>query len=220
MGAALRNPKFWIFGLCLLPLLRLVVLGESGGLGANPIEFITRSIGTWTLVGLLLTLSVTPLRRLSGRADLIRYRRMLGLFTFFYAGLHFVTYVWLDQFFDPAAIARDIIKRPFITVGFAAFVLLIPLALTSTHAMMRRLGRRWQLLHRLIYLIALLGVIHFLWLVKKDLTEPLIYAAVLALLLIVRLPWGVTLLQSARRRFTPARFQVGKTVGNGAESRN
>jgi sulfoxide reductase heme-binding subunit YedZ len=213
MGAALRNPKFWIFGICLLPLLRLIVLGGSGGLGANPIEFITRSTGTWPLVGLLLTLSVTPLRRLTGRADLIRYRRMLGLFTFFYACLHFVTYVWLDQFFDPAAIARDIIKRPFITVGFAAFVLLIPLALTSTHAMMRRLGRRWQLLHRLIYLIALLGVIHFLWLVKKDLTEPLIYAAVLALLLIVRLPWGVALLQSARSRFAPARFQVGKTVG-------
>jgi sulfoxide reductase heme-binding subunit YedZ len=220
MGAALRNPKFWIFGICLLPLLRLLVLGESGGLGANPIEFITRSTGTWTLVGLLLTLSVTPLRRLTGRADLIRYRRMLGLFAFFYAGLHFVTYLWLDQFFDPAAIARDIVKRPFITVGFAAFVLLIPLALTSTHAMMRRLGRRWQQLHRLIYLIALLGVIHFLWLVKKDLTEPLIYAAVLALLLGARLPGGGTLLQTARSRFTPARIQVGQTVGNGSERRN
>jgi len=220
MGTALRNPKIWIFGICLLPLLRLLVLGEGGGLGANPIEFITRYTGTWTLAGLLLTLSVTPLRRLTGRADFIRYRRMLGLFTFFYACLHFVTYLWLDQFFDPAAIARDIIKRPFITVGFTAFVLLIPLALTSTHAMMRRLGRRWQLLHRLIYLIALLGVIHFLWLVKKDLTEPLIYAAVLALLLIVRLPWGATLLQTARSRFASARFQVGKTVGNGAGRRN
>jgi sulfoxide reductase heme-binding subunit YedZ len=220
MGAALRNPKFWIFGICLLPLLRLVFLGGSGGLGANPIEFITRSTGTWTLVGLLLTLSITPLRRLSGRADLIRYRRMLGLFTFFYAGLHFVTYIWLDQFFDPAAIVKDIIKRPFITVGFSAFVLLIPLAVTSTQAMMRRLGRRWQLLHRLIYLIALLGVIHFLWLVKKDITEPLIYAAVLALLLIVRLPWAGALLQTARNRFAPAGFQVGKTAGNGAGRRN
>jgi len=217
MDAALRNPKFWIFGICLLPLLRLLVLGGNDGLGANPIEFITRSTGTWALVGLLLILSVTPLRRLTGRADLIRYRRMLGLFTFFYASLHFVTYIWLDQFFDPAAIVRDIIKRPFITVGFAAFVLLIPLALTSTHAMMRRLGRRWQLLHRLIYLIAPLGVIHFLWLVKKDLTEPLIYAAVLALLLIVRLPWGVTLLQTARSRFAPARFQVGKRWGTTPE---
>jgi len=144
MTAALRNPKIWIFGICLLPLLRLIVLGGSGGLGANPIEFITHSTGTWILVGLMVTLSVTPLRRLTGRAELIRYRRMLGLFTFFYACLHFITYVWLDQFFDPAAIAKDIIKRPFITVGFSAFVLLVPLAATSTHAMMRRLGRHWR----------------------------------------------------------------------------
>jgi len=164
----------------------------------------------------MVTLSVTPLRRLTGRADLIRYRRMLGLFTFFYAGLHFVTYIWLDQFFDPAAIAKDIIKRPFITVGFSAFVLLVPLALTSTQAMMRRLGRRWQLLHRLIYLIALLGVIHFLWLVKKDMTEPLIYAAALALLLVMRLPWGVALLQTARNRFVQGRYQDGKVEGRRA----
>lgn len=218
MGAVLRNPKVWIALVCLLPLVRLIALGGSGGLGANPIEFITRSTGTWTLVGLMVTLSVTPLRRLTGRADLVRYRRMLGLFTFFYAGLHFVTYIWLDQFFDPAAIAKDIIKRPFITVGFSAFVLLIPLAATSTHAMMRRLGRRWQQLHRLVYLIALLGVIHYLWLVKKDLTEPLIYGAVLALLLVMRLPWGVTLLQAARNRFVPARYQVGKVGARGAGS--
>ena len=171
MTAALRNPKIWIFGICLLPLVRLIVLGASGGLGANPIEFITHSTGTWTLIGLMVTLSVTPLRRLTGRTDLIRYRRMLGLFTFFYACLHFITYIWLDQFFDPAAIAKDIIKRPFITVGFTAFVLLIPLAATSTHAMMRRLGRRWQQLHRLIYPVAMLGVIHYVWLVKKDLTR-------------------------------------------------
>lgn len=205
MRAALRNPKFWLGLLCVLPLLRLLALGATGGLGANPIEFITRSTGTWTLVGLLVTLSVTPLRRLSGRADLVRFRRMLGLFTFFYACLHFVTYIWLDQFFDPAAIARDIVKRPFITVGFAAFVLLIPLAVTSTHAMMHRLGRRWQQLHRLIYPIAMLGVTHFLWLVKKDLTEPLIFGAVLALLLVLRLPWGVSLLRSARGRFVSAK---------------
>lgn len=206
MAAALRNPKVWIFGICLFPLARLIVLGGSGGLGANPIEFITHSTGTWTLVGLMVTLSVTPLRRLTGCTELIRSRRMLGLFTFFYACLHFVTYVWLDQFFDPAAIARDIIKRPFITIGFAAFVLLIPLAVTSTHAMMRRLGRRWQQLHRLVYLVAMLGVVHYVWLVKKDLTQPLIYGAVLALLLIMRLPWGVMILQSARSRFVPARF--------------
>ncbi|MGA9163231.1 MAG: protein-methionine-sulfoxide reductase heme-binding subunit MsrQ [Thiobacillus sp.] len=204
MGAVLRNPKFWVFGICLLPLARLIYLGGSGGLGANPIEFITHSTGTWTLVGLMVTLSVTPLRRLSGRADLIRYRRMLGLFSFFYACLHFVTYVWLDQFFDPAAIARDIMKRPFITAGFAAFVLLVPLAVTSSHAMMRRLGRRWQQLHRLVYVIALLGVIHYLWLVKKDMTEPLIYGGVLVLLLVIRLPWGVNLLQAVRTRFALA----------------
>jgi len=205
MGAVLRNPKVWIALLCLLPLVRLIVLGVGGGLGANPIEFITRSTGTWALVGLLVTLSVTPLRRLTGRSDLVRYRRMLGLFTFFYASLHFVTYIWLDQFFDPAAIARDIVKRPFITVGFTAFVLLIPLALTSTQAMMRRLGRRWQLLHRLIYFIAVLGIIHYLWLVKKDLTDPLIYGGILVLLLAVRLPWGVALLQATRDRWVPAR---------------
>ena len=204
MAAILRNPKLWIFGVCLLPLLRLIYLGGSGGLGANPIEFITRSTGTWTLVGLMVTLSVTPLRRLSGRAELIRFRRMLGLFTFFYACLHFVTYIWLDQFFDPAAITKDIIKRPFITVGLAAFMLLIPLAVTSSRAMMRRLGRRWQQLHRLVYAIAILGVVHYLWLVKKDLTEPLIYGAVLALLLLMRLPWGVSLLLAARSRLAPA----------------
>lgn len=205
MGAVLRNPKLWVFGLCLLPLVRLIVLGGSGGLGANPIEFITRSTGTWTLVGLLITLSVTPLRRLTGRAELIRYRRMLGLFSFFYASLHFVTYIWLDQFFDPAAIARDIVKRPFITVGFATFVLLIPLAATSTHAMMRRLGRRWQQLHRLVYPIALLAVIHYLWLVKKDLTTPLVYGAVALVLLALRLRWGVSLLQTVRSHFVAAR---------------
>jgi sulfoxide reductase heme-binding subunit YedZ len=204
MGAVLRNPKVWIVLLCLLPLVRLIVLGVGGGLGANPIEFITHSTGTWTLVGLLVILSVTPLRQLTGRADLVRYRRMLGLFTFFYACLHFVTYLWLDQFFDPAAIARDIVKRPFITVGFTAFVLLIPLAATSTHAMMRRLGRRWQLLHRLIYLIAVLGIIHYLWLVKKDLTDPLVYGGVLVLLLGLRLPLGVALLRAIRGRWVPA----------------
>lgn len=212
MATALRNPKFWIFGICLLPLVRLIVLGGSGGLGANPIEFVTHSTGTWTLVGLMLTLSVTPLRRLTGRTDLIRYRRMLGLFTFFYACLHFITYIWLDQFFDPAAITKDIVKRPFITIGFAAFVLLIPLAATSTHAMMRRLGRRWQQLHRLVYFVAMLGVIHYVWLVKKDLTQPLIYGAVLVLLLTMRLPWGVMLLQTVRSRFVPSRSRAVDTM--------
>ncbi|MBC2729556.1 protein-methionine-sulfoxide reductase heme-binding subunit MsrQ [Thiobacillus sp.] len=205
MGAILRNPKFWLFAVCLLPLARLFVLGFAGELGANPIEFITHSTGTWTLVGLLVTLSVTPLRRLTGRADLIRYRRMLGLFAFFYAVLHFMTYLWLDQFFDLAGIAKDIVKRPFVTVGFAAFVLLIPLAATSTRAMMRRLGRRWQPLHRLVYLIAFLGVIHYVWLVKKDLTQPLIFGAVLVLLLAMRLPWSRSVLHAVRNRLAVAR---------------
>jgi sulfoxide reductase heme-binding subunit YedZ len=205
MGAVLRNPKLWLFAACLLPLVRLAILGASGGLGANPIEFITHSTGTWTLVGLLVTLSVTPLRRLTGRAGLIRYRRMLGLFAFFYACLHFITYIWLDQFFDLAGIGKDIVKRPFITVGFAAFVLLIPLAATSNHAMMRRLGRHWQQLHRLIYPIAVLGVIHYVWLVKKDVTQPLLFGAVLALLLAMRLPWGLSVLHAVRGRLAPAR---------------
>lgn len=219
MGAVLRNPKSWLFAVCLLPLARLIVLGACGGLGANPIEFITHSTGTWTLVGLLATLSVTPLRQLTGRADLIRYRRMLGLFAFFYASLHFVTYIWLDQFFDLAHVGKDIVKRPFITVGFAAFVLLIPLAATSNHAMMRRLGRRWQQLHRLIYPAAVLGVVHYFWLVKKDVTQPLIFGGVLAVLLAVRLPWGLSVLRAASRRLAPGRvLRAGPARGGGARS--
>jgi methionine sulfoxide reductase heme-binding subunit len=202
--AVLRNPKTWVYWICLLPLMRLIVFGLSGGLGANPIEFITRSTGNWTLVGLMVTLSITPLRRLTGHSGLIRYRRMLGLFTFFYACLHGITYFWLDQFFD-LAIGQDIIKRPFITIGFTAFLLLVPLAVTSTPSMMRRMGRRWQQLHRLIYAVATLGVIHYLWLVKKDLTEPVVFGCVLFVLLVMRLPWGVALLQEARSRLIPAR---------------
>jgi sulfoxide reductase heme-binding subunit YedZ len=189
--AWLQSGKFWLFVVCLIPLARLVGLGFTGGLGANPIEFITRSTGTWALVGLMLTLAVTPLRRLSGWNQLVRYRRMLGVFSFFYAALHFVTYVWLDQFFDVSAILRDIVKRPFITLGFAAFLLLIPLAVTSTDAMLRRLKRNWGRLHKLVYPIAVLGVLHFVWLVKRDLSEPLVYAAVLAILLGLRVPWVV-----------------------------
>lgn len=179
--------KAGIFLLCLLPLGRLAWLGFHGGLGANPIEFVTHSTGTWTLNFLLITLAVTPARRLFDWAAPQRYRRMLGLYAFFYAVLHFLTYLWLDQFFDWHAILKDIAKRPFITVGFSAFVLLLPLAATSTNAMMRRLGRRWRQLHRLVYAIAALGIVHYLWLVKKDLTQPLLYAAVLALLLGLRL---------------------------------
>lgn len=187
-----HRQMFWgkaaVWLLCLAPLSRLAYLGLSGGLGANPIEFITHSTGTWTLVGLLATLAITPLRSLSGLGWLIRFRRLFGLFAFFYACLHFTTYIWLDQFFDPASIARDIIKRPFITVGFAAFMLLIPLAATSNQRMMKKLGRNWQRLHRLVYVIAGLGVVHYWWLVKKDISQPLIYACVLAILLAMRLP--------------------------------
>lgn len=205
MPARLRRPGFWIALACLLPLLRLVGLGAGGGLGANPIEFVTHSTGTWTLVGLLVTLSFTPLRRLTGVTALIRYRRMLGLFSFFYACLHVLAYLWLDQAFDLAAIARDVVKRPFITAGFGAFLLLVPLAATSNHAMMRRLGRRWQSLHRLIYAAVSLGVLHYLWLVKQDITAPLIYGGVLVLLLVLRLPWGGALLRAAHDRFVAAR---------------
>lgn len=180
--------KVLLWLLCLAPLARLVFLGLTGELGANPIEFITHSTGTWTLVGLLTTLSITPLRKLGAPSWLLRFRRPLGLFAFFYACLHFTTYIWLDQFFDPASIVKDVVKRPFITVGFAAFVLLIPLAATSNHFMMKKLGRNWQRLHRLVYLIASLGVVHYWWLVKKDITQPLIYACVLAVLLAMRLP--------------------------------
>lgn len=179
--------KAFLFLACLYPLLRLVWFAYSDQLGANPIELITRSLGTWTLVFLLITLSITPLRRLSGWSWLIKLRRMAGLYAFFYALLHFITYIWLDQFFDLASIYKDVIKRPFITIGFAAFIMLIPLALTSTNAMMKKLGgRRWQMLHRLVYPIAIFAVLHYWWLVKKDITQPLIYAAILALLLAYR----------------------------------
>lgn len=179
--------KAFMFLACLYPLLRLVWFAYSDQLGANPIELITRSLGTWTLVFLLITLSITPLRRLSGWSWLIKLRRMAGLYAFFYALLHFITYIWLDQFFDLASIYKDVIKRPFITIGFAAFIMLIPLALTSTNAMMKKLGgKRWQMLHRLVYPIAIFAVLHYWWLVKKDITQPLIYAAILALLLAYR----------------------------------
>jgi len=185
--------KVVVFILCLIPMVRLGWNAYVDNLGANPIEVIQRSTGTWTLVFLLIVLSVTPLRRLSGAHWLIRLRRMLGLFAFFHACLHFVTYIWLDQFFEFMEMMRDVIKRPFITVGFISFVLLIPLALTSTSGMIRRLGgRRWQQLHRLVYLTAIGGVIHYLWLVKADQRKPLIYGSVLTVLLGYRIvvTWG------------------------------
>ena len=180
--------KAVLFAVALLPLARLIFFGLSDRLGANPIEFITRSTGTWTLVFLLITLTVTPLRKLSGWNGVIKLRRMFGLFAFFYACLHFTTYIWLDQFFDLASIYKDVIKRPFITVSFPSFLMMIPLAVTSTNAMVRRLGgKRWQRLHRLVYVIAIGGVVHYWWLVKKDITDPAIYAFLLTLLLAYRI---------------------------------
>src|SRR5580692_2616795 len=169
---------------CLIPLALLGWKAYNHALGANPIEVITHATGDWTLRFLIITLAITPIRKLTGRLWLIRYRRMFGLFAFFYGALHFLTYIWLDKFFDLHDMLHDIAKRRFITVGFAGFVLLIPLALTSTKGWIRRLGgKRWQALHRLIYFSAIAGVVHYLWLVKADIREPAKYAAILAVLL-------------------------------------
>jgi sulfoxide reductase heme-binding subunit YedZ len=187
---SIRILKVLLFLLCLLPLAKLALetLGVAGmSLGANPIEELMHRLGIWGLNFLLITLTVTPLRRLTGKNWLIRFRRMLGLFAFFYILMHFLTYAGLDQRFNLPAIIEDIAERPYITVGFTALLLLVPLAVTSTNAMMRRLGRRWQKLHRLVYLIAILGVVHFYWQVKLDTLEALIYAAILAVLLGFRL---------------------------------
>ena len=176
-----------IFLLALGPLAKLLVFGYQDHLGANPIEKVLRNTGFWTLTFLTLTMAVTPLRQISQRVWIGRFRRMLGLFAFFYAVLHFSTYLVLDQFFDWPSILKDIAKRPYITVGFTAFLVMIPLAFTSTDAMLRRLGgKRWRALHRLVYLITAAGVVHFWWLVKKDIIEPLIFALLLVLSLAVR----------------------------------
>jgi sulfoxide reductase heme-binding subunit YedZ len=180
----MRFLKVLVFLGCLVPLARLGWKAYTHALGANPIEVITHSTGDWTLILLLVTLSITPLRMLTRQYWLIGLRRMTGLFAFFYVCLHFTTYIWLDKFFDWHAMLADIAKRKFITVGFLAFVLLIPLALTSTAGWIRRLGgKRWQILHRLIYVSATAGVIHYGWLVKADLRKPLLYAATLGVLL-------------------------------------
>jgi sulfoxide reductase heme-binding subunit YedZ len=178
--------KAILFAAALLPLAKLIagVVYFPDWLGANPAEFITRSTGDWTLRFLLITLAVTPLRKLSGWNWLLRIRRMLGLYAFFYGVVHLSSYVAFDHVFDVGEILKDIVKRPFITVGFTTLVLMIPLAITSTNAMVRRLGaRRWLALHRLVYLVAPLGVLHFWWMVKRDVTEPAIYAAILTVLL-------------------------------------
>jgi len=185
--ATLRAVKAVLFVLALLPLARLITLGMLDDLGANPVEFVIRSNGTWTLTFLLITLAITPLKKITGMSWLLGLRRMLGLLAFFYAVLHFLSYVWLDQWFDWQAIVKDVAKHRYVLVGFTAFLCLIPLAATSTNAMMRRLGKRWQALHRLVYVIGVLGVVHYWWLVKKDITLPLVYGAVLTLLLGYRL---------------------------------
>lgn len=182
----IRLIKVGVFFVCLVPLALLFWDAWQHQLGANPIEKVTRRLGDWGLRMLWITLAITPLRCLTGWNDLIKLRRMLGLYAFFYATLHVASYVVLDQFFDWSAILKDIIKHKFITVGMLAFVLLIPLAVTSTNTMMRRLGRRWQILHRSVYVIAVLIALHYFWMVKADILEPTIYAIVLAGLLAYR----------------------------------
>jgi len=190
--------KVPVFVLCLVPLTRLIWRYLNHELGANPIEFITHTTGDWTLIFLVLTLSITPARKLLRRPELIRFRRMLGLFAFFYGFLHFSTWIGLDKFFDLAEMLHDVRKRPFITAGFTGFVLMIPLAATSTAGWIRRLGgRRWQMLHRLIYASAVAGVVHYYWLVKSDVRKPVFYGTIVALLLAYRL--GNRLLRKADR---------------------
>ena len=191
---------------------RSALLGLRGlnqKLGANPIEFITHATGEWTLRLLLITLTITPLRKLAGLPELIRFRRMVGLFAFFYGSLHLTTYLWLDKFFDWQEILKDVAKRRFITVGFLAFVLMLPLAATSTAASIRWLGgARWRRLHKLVYVSAVAGVIHYYWLVKSDIRGPLFYAAIAAVLLAYRLVVKL-------RGLTPVIRPEPATVANG-----
>jgi sulfoxide reductase heme-binding subunit YedZ len=179
--------KVAVFSTCLIPFGGLVWRSLKGGLGANPVEFLQHATGDWTLRFLIFTLCITPFRKLLKLPDLIRFRRMLGLFAFFYVCLHFLTYLGPDQSFDVAAMWKDVAKRPFITVGFLGFVLLIPLAITSTAGWIRRLGgKRWQMLHRAIYVSAVAGVIHYYWLVKSDVRKPFFYGALVGILLLWR----------------------------------
>ena len=204
--------KVVLFLLCLIPLGGLIWRAFHHGLGANPVEFIQLTTGRWTLRFLVFTLCITPLRKLFKLPDLIRFRRMLGLFAFFYVCLHFLTYLGPDQSFDLAGMWKDVAKRPFITVGFTAFVLLIPLAATSTAGWIRRLGgKRWQALHRSIYLAAVCGVIHYYWLVKSDVRKPVSYGALVAILLLWRLgDWFFK-----RRSQVPARVAAPSVSVNG-----
>ena len=198
----LRLTKALIFAAALVPLARLVWRFFHQALGANPVEVITHSTGDWTLILIMTTLSITPLRKLTKQYWLIGVRRMIGLFAFFYGCLHFTTYLWLDKFFDVHEMIKDIAKRPFITMGFFAFVCMIPLAITSTQGWIRRLGKNWQRLHRLIYLTGIAGVGHYIWLVKADLRKPLQFAFVLSVLLTYRI---VAWLREARKTVSPMR---------------
>jgi len=194
--------KVSLFVVALLPFARLALFTFTDRLGANPIEFITRNTGDWTLYFLCITLVITPLRRFSKWNWLVKLRRMLGLFAFFYAALHFTTFFWFDHFFDVDEMLKDVIKRPFITVGFIAFLLLIPLAVTSTNGMVRRLGgKRWQWLHRLLYLIAPLGILHFWWMKagKHDFAQPILFGTIVFLLLGMRIYWNVARLRIQKR---------------------
>jgi len=194
--------KVPVFALCLVPAGLLVWQGLHHGLGANPIERITHATGDWTLRFLIIALAITPLRKVLRLPELIRFRRMFGLFAFFYGCLHFTTYIWLDKFFDVAEMIKDVEKRRFITVGFTAFVLMIPLALTSTAGWIRRLGgKRWQIIHRAIYISATAGVIHYYWLVKSDVRKPLFYGALVFLLL----AWRIGDWLQRRRSSAPVR---------------
>lgn len=187
-----KNRILWLKALiwlgAFIPVLRLIYLGFTDGLGANPVEFIERSTGTWALVFLLLSLGITPLRYLTQQAWLIAVRRLLGLWMFAYACLHVTTYLWLDYQFDWADIAKDIVKHPYVLVGAAALLLTLPLAATSNQRAIKALRQRWKSLHKLVYVIGVLVLLHFWWLVKKDVTEPVIYSLVFALLIALRLP--------------------------------
>ncbi|MBS1854468.1 MAG: sulfoxide reductase heme-binding subunit YedZ [Acidobacteria bacterium] len=204
-----RWMKVFVFLLCLAPMGWLGWRGWNQDLSANPIEFITHFTGDWTLRFLVLTLAVTPLRKLLGVPELIRFRRMIGLYAFFYGVLHFTTYIWLDKFFDWGAMLHDVGKRPFITAGFAAFAAMVPLAVTSTAGWIRRMGgKRWQRLHRLVYVAAVAGVVHYYWLVKSSVRRPLMYGAAVAVALAIRAgywAWG-------RRKGTRAGTTRGAAV--------
>jgi methionine sulfoxide reductase heme-binding subunit len=183
-----RSIKALMFVMCVAPLGWLAWRAWHENLTANPIEYITHFTGDWTIRFIVFTLTVTPLRRLLRLPDLIRFRRMLGLYAFFYGSLHFLTWFWLDKYFDLREIAPDVVKRPFITAGFLGLLLMLPLAVTSTNGWVRRLGaKRWQLLHRLVYVTAIAAVVHYYWLVKSDIRLPALYGAIVMLLLASRL---------------------------------